>query len=213
MSMTSLSFRCNKCDFAASSMVNWGSFNYKHENKLLSVNRKLGWCEHCATICPIEVLATTSTVDQAIAKQKQLIETFECANESLLKQRSFIAKMLRLRPAQPFTILSLKNEIDYLNDIINEMRELLSFFSNRHSGPRCLLCGCERVVLLPSFEDPDETDDHEEEKFVYVLNHPTCGGAINVYHPSIRFSMKMRERFYDVEGIEMESDKLNDQQL
>lgn len=206
MSMTSLSFRCDKCDFIASSMVLWGHINYKNNGKSLNVNRKLGWCDDCRQICPIEELASPQTLEVAIAKHRELQATLNSLTEPLKLKRSFLARLLKLEPVLPNTFSSLKSEIAILSDDIQEMREQLSFFENRKSSPRCLSCGSHRISSLPNFEYPDEVDDYDEAKTVYVMPHPICGGAIKVHNPSIRFTMKMRERVFDIEGIEIKNE-------
>lgn len=206
MSMTALSFSCNKCDFTGSSWALWGDLNYKHENKLLGVNRDLGWCDDCAKLCPIEVLIKQDDLDQALIEHEKQLIRYQSAKEPFMQQRSRIAKILRLEPSFPNSILSMKFDIEEASYFINEMREHASFMVNRKSPPRCLSCSSHNIAPLPSFNHPEETDYYEEDKAVYVMDHPKCGGAIKAHQLSIRFSVKRRERFFDIEGIEMKNE-------
>lgn len=204
MSMTSLSFRCNQCEFAASSMVGWGSFLYKDGMHEMAIDRALGWCEDCSTIKPIEMLPTPERINCAEQAYQELELKFSVYYKRLANERSFVSKTLRLKPVLPAFLSDMQLELDYLQSSMNDMRKLAVFLTGRKSAARCLSCASHRVSVLPKFDYPEEAEDYEEDKAIYVLDHPHCGGEIKAYQPSIRFMLKMCDHFYDREGLLLE---------
>ena len=200
MSIQPVIYRCDKCDFSASSMVNWGNFHYLDGKKLLSLNRKLGWCDSCATLTPIEVLPSLDELAHSQQKCEKMLQEYQLAYESLMLKRTWFARLMGLKPKLPDDLMNIKMDINALDEDMSELKASLAYLSGRKSPPRCLKCGSQEVSSLSLFPAHKAVAAQ-----IQVFKHPNCGGAVRANVTEIRFAMRLPEYFYDKEGIKVAS--------
>ena len=103
-------------------------------------------------------------------------------------------------------INSLKKGSDYLKQkFCEEEIERLDVLRNRKSSARCLACGSHDFELIPNVE-PDREQRKSGLPIRTGLFHRNCGGRIYAEFRAPNFFMgdNLPERFFDIEGIEIE---------
>lgn len=200
MSMTSLSFKCTHCNFVASSLKDWGHFIYELNNQEVYVDRRFGWCDGCATITSVEVLPTQEEFEKLIELKKEYQLKLQTLERNEAKHQTKLRQLFRLKVIPTEEMRHLQYRLDELEYEISEQKQLIEVLANRKSAPKCLMCGSDSIKRLPSFNYPEEADLEGDSKAEYVMPHPNCSGDIYVSNPAIRFMMRTKKRFYDLDG-------------
>lgn len=189
MSMTFDMIQCSRCDFSASSSASWGRFFYKLEDdRIIPMNRRLGWCHSCKTARAIENL------DPAIVERSIDENTSKSS-----KQLNRVAKILS--KIWPFRILEFRGTangaemFNFNNEKVQDGLALVDLIAGRLSEAKCLECGSTQVEKLDvpsiSYTDPN----------VFLgFKHPECGGKLIAEESNIRINMIMSQKYFDREG-------------
>lgn len=149
MSMPFLQFSCRRCNFLGSSVVIWGQFSYASSGNLISLNRQLGWCDHCSYLAPVEILPCAERIqvmEQQIHEAKCTLE-LRIAHEQ--HNRSWFSKLLGSSQLLAQELQELRLQCGYREDALKEERLRYSALSGRRSKPRCLSCGSNSCFPLP----------------------------------------------------------------
>jgi hypothetical protein len=200
MSAPAVMFGCDRCEFRASAMANWGIFNYQVENDTIPVERQLGWCRSCDTVTPAEVLPTRDSLNAAQARRDSLQAQIQDARNALQSEQSWIARLFGVSPRLPPDIQDLQFVQFALSQTVADWQRALDALKGRTSRPRCLLCGAHCESYLPSMSGLSEQDDDDDTSVPIGFMHPKCGGQLTAWLPGIRWSVRLRRRTYDLEG-------------
>lgn len=177
MSIPVVRLACDRCGESFSHRVLYGLFDYElADGARISLERRLGWCGVCATVVAVESLDPTPTVEEYAAVSRKLQDI-----------GGIISALLPSR----------RRAITFYRERLNELELRLAMLKRRQCGPRCLECGSVKVALLPATPDLEEDGPHVPAGW----NHPGCGGEMQAYLPSMRFSYNYRLRIYDTEGV------------
>ncbi|MDZ7691802.1 MAG: hypothetical protein U5K69_11865 [Balneolaceae bacterium] len=101
----------------------------------------------------------------------------------------------------------LNSSSDYLQQkFYEEELQRLEALSQRKSSARCLECGSHDFEIIPNVE-PDKKQRKTGIPIRTGLFHRNCGGRIyaDLRAPNFFMGDRLPERFYDVEGIEIEN--------
>lgn len=184
MSVEPTVFTCDKCDFKASSTVVWGRFYYQVEDeRLIFLNRRLGWCLSCKTLSPVEDLSIEKVTHDEIRECEAELSDFE--------NRGFLRKHLAGSKK--------KERIAYVRQRLEENLRLVEIPRSRKLPPRCLICSGNQIVSHKFSTSID--GDPSGKPFPTGFVHPDCGGNIVASSAGIRLMMRIKSRAYTTEGI------------
>jgi hypothetical protein len=182
MSMPSINLDCEKCGYSGSTMVTWGSFNYRTEDQIIPVNRILGWCLDCDGLVPIE--------------------DFSNSNEILAEIKE-ILKPLKIKASKWLSINLFKYQCKNRAESIEKVEQLatqLNMIVERKGKERCLTCSS--INVLPF--DGDYRLEYEGLLYKGLKKtgfiHPSCGGEIIATPNPIRFNMRFEPKYYSPQG-------------
>lgn len=199
MSMPFLIFSCSDCEYSGNSTVAWGQFMYQCEAGQVPVHRILAWCVSCRDIAPVEVLPDGTEIDRLVSdieiKEQQIRQHMTDAE----RNRSLLAKLLRLSPRLAPEVQMLSFEIERLQDGLQMARDRRALLSGRTSEPRCLRCGTQHYLALPDFRLAD-TDERPGPPMEIGMRHPQCSGSLLVAHSPFSVSIALPLRLYDPNG-------------
>lgn len=196
MSMSFISFHCDRCDYASSSMVMWGRYSYLWNGQEVPLNRDLGWCSGCSAISVIEVFAAPQKIEEEKRRLTRL--NIELAEEraALDQRRSWSSKLVGLEPKPSRRVRSFEGQIHNLERTIEANARRAEIWAARSSPPRCLRCGSKDIALLPPRPDIPEG----QTGIGFGFFHPGCRGEIRASHSGIRIAAGLTHRLYDAEG-------------
>lgn len=184
MSVEPTVFTCDKCDFKASSKIVWGRFYYQAAaDRLIPLNRSLGWCSSCKTLTPVEDLSIRKVTYDEIREYEA--ELFDFESRGFLKKRLVGSKK--------------KERIAYVRRCLEENLKLVDILRSRQSPPRCLICSDTQVILHKFLTIAD--DDNSGKPRLTGFVHPDCGGNIIASNAGISLMVQMKSRAYTTEGI------------
>lgn len=151
----------------------------------LPVQKELGWCHQCQGTAAIEDL------DPAKLEQElQDSRNRRLASESELKDR---LRVLFRRP---------RSDIESLNKIERTLAQTIVLQTSRHNDPRCLTCGSQDVLALPSI-----TADLSGRPVNTGFVHPGCIGRLwHSFSPDMRLMMTPKRVAYDAQGRRLSDD-------
>ncbi len=126
MSMPADEIYCDRCDFQASTLKVWGSYEYLlPDGGRVPMSYRLGWCHSCGDLVVIEDL---SVADQLTADMKKATDRLVPLIEPGLRNT-----LKRLRPLTRREINDLKLELHATESVLQLLRD-------RTSPARCLTC-------------------------------------------------------------------------
>jgi hypothetical protein len=166
---------CDRCRQSFSHRVLYGLFDYElADGTRLPLERRLGWCSACDTVVAAENLDPAPALDERTTVGRKL---------------QGINGISALLPSRRRAVVFYRKQLDEL-----ELR--LAMLQRRQYGPRCLDCGNVEITMLPATPDLEADGPHVPAGW----KHPGCGGEMQAYLPSMRFSYNHRLRIYDAEG-------------
>ncbi|MBI4188948.1 MAG: hypothetical protein HY525_00230 [Betaproteobacteria bacterium] len=181
-------------------MAVWGRFSYDNSAEPVPLKRRLAWCTSCKDLVPLEVLPTETTVrelESEIAHKAKIVADFMTKAEH---QKTWFQKLLGSSVKMSAEIQDVDFQRSYREDELKDERARAKFLIDRRSGPKCLLCGSEDCLELPTKISPRGTDRAPGPPMPIGMKHPRCGGEFLVEHSGIRISKRLNHRVYDREG-------------
>jgi hypothetical protein len=186
MSVRSVILECTKCQASYSRGVLYGNFRYELPNgDRHSLDRSLGWCNHCATMVAIENLSCTSS-----ASEVEKITRLKA--EAELKLRSVFGRIVGKHRA---TVRSCDQKLE-------EIEKRVSFLRQRTAPPKCLECGSADIFQLPWPPWPEDPGQPVSAGW----RHPTCGGEMVARALGGRLYFSYPPRIYDANGLALSSE-------
>lgn len=186
MSVASVIIHCEKCDYRASSNIVNGLFSYIVDGKRVHTDRRIGWCNECEELRPLEYFKP----DKLLAAVRQ-----------------YLAEMDNLKPGGLLHLISSSRRYQIKNcrQKIEEATLALHIAAKRTGSEKCLSCGSDNI-------DPNEGDytlEYDVASSAYVdskrsgLYHPRCGGEFIVTPDPVRYNITFDDRCYDFNGIRL----------
>ena len=187
MSMPSKVIYCDKCDHSTGDIVLFGDhfyLNSKGDDVLFCP--KLGWCNSCTSLVPIENLTVSDVDFESLDKL-----TFE-AKEAEVELKASLFKRLFTRKWWLE---------DRLENLSKEVR-LLAIKQKRQGREKCLECGSgdiERMDLDAQLESEPWPASYKGFASTGHL-HPGCGGEFMVKGSEMRLMLAHVKRYFTEEG-------------
>lgn len=205
MSIAYETIGCTNCDYEVGSHILWGESVY--EMQILGtvrIKKRLGWCDDCATLVPLEDLrprkldsnkATDNNLNGIVAdiakKHTQLHQnligikliTSKTQRQEFLRQSNALGAVV----CELQACLCRSAEEERFNNVI----------TTRKSQAKCLNCSSSKIFFCDLL---NPTADSELIKLDYV--HPNCGGKFTVLPNRNRAAIKFTQiRINSSEGI------------
>lgn len=177
-------------------MVMWGRYSYSWDGQEVPLKRDLGWCSGCSAISVIELFPDPKGVEEEKRRLTRLNGELAEERTTLDRRRSWLSKLIGLKPKPSRKVRSLEGQIQNLQSTIEADTRRAEIWAARSSPPRCLRCGSMDITSLPPRPDIPEG----QTGIGFGFPHPGCGGEILASHSGIRIAAGLTHRLYDAEG-------------
>ena len=188
MSMPSKVIFCDKCDYDTGDTVLSGEYVYLNpKGDEARFWPKLGWCNSCASLVPVENLTISHTDFESLEKLNLEVKQAKAEVKASLFKRLFTRKWLWL-----------ENRLKDLSSEIN----LLVIKHRRQGSEKCLGCGSSDIEMM------DLSSRLEEEAWPGSYKglahtgyfHPGCGGEFMVKGSTMRWMLARVKKIFTEEG-------------
>jgi len=173
---------CQKCDEQWDSTKLWGEFKYVLDTgQEIYLDRTFGWCYHCNTFQPVEVLPKLQEIEEEIKELKNKADE--------LNSRGFFESLFDNRS---------KERVSFLEEQIADAEAHIEWRKNRSSEPKCLKCS------NADFEIVDyRLQESTERKLEFT--HPGCGGGLVTRKSEIRLNMRLNTYLFNGDGVALKA--------
>jgi hypothetical protein len=203
MSLPSITYKCNRCDYSQCGAVAWGTEEYVLQNGLrLRAPSQLGWCHDCKDLAPIESI---SIEDRLADIQRIENDLAECVPPPILpwwRLDRFIfregARIIEEYRAQ---------RQHSLTAALADAHDLLDLQQRRKTPARCMECGTTNVTA-PFITNESPWEDRSQPRPTGFI-HPDCGGEIVMVDDGLRIGLGQSVRRYTPDGDFIEKVKLD----
>lgn len=176
--------QCQICSCSVSGSILWGHFEYKTEDGAVHVDREIGWCENCRA-------------PKAVERIEKPLETFRRYEAELEKLETIRLKLkhqwVRFFGGQ------VRHGFEYQQRVTQEQLRRLKWRLQRVSKPRCLICAS--IKITPWDFEQRNVGAKSEGRF----EHGGCPGVFIVKTPDMLLSMRLKNYFFDAEGMPLSS--------
>lgn len=183
MSMPYSVIYCDSCDYRCASHVLWGIFRYRFDDGHESyMERLLGWCTDCESVCPVEDLPHSAVLDRQLAEVRE--------------QLGRLASNVVWGWAASVFSRKRKSEIHELREREADLTHVQQMLASRVAPPRCLRCASTSTAPLPL-----RVPGSKQYDYALGTPHPGCGGVLRVRDSGgTRLAIARRARIYSPEG-------------
>ena len=173
MSITFLNFKCTGCEYSETSLITVGRFVWVHEGRMFNFFPKIGVCEDCSKIVPIE-----SIPDHTLFQRAKALHPDVKGKISLLMEQDEVYKF------------AIQKEFDVLEAVLKANRKEV-----------CLNCnGTDHNFFdLQTIRAGYKT--YDTEKISLDQQHPKCGGSFTIESSGhTRISIMPKTHYFDIKG-------------
>lgn len=176
MSMPTAQIVCTGCDYEASELYRPVRICYQTASgKIVETVRTKGWCYGCAGYSDIEDMNQERFSSQLVEKEQ---ERLEVRNRQEQLNHGFLSGFRHRSKRE-----QLQFQLEYLDEEITKLGELIDIAKRRVSKARCLKCWSDRTVPL-TFSS--------EEQIAYDFQHDCGGNLQKIDDPmGIRFHFRL----------------------
>jgi len=185
MSIDSARIICTGCDYETREVYRPIRIRYQTTNgRIVDTGRTKGWCYNCASYSDIENMNLGKLHNELALKERERIEACHCLHDL---NRGFLSNFRHRSEKR-----QLQDQLEWLNEKIAKLGELLEIAKSRKSNAKCLKCWSDRTTPL-TFDS--------ESNIAYDFKHE-CGGNLQIIHDHSgpRFSFRVSTYILNEEG-------------
>lgn len=183
MSMPVMMYYCTHCDFEQGDVGTWGNREYILGNGVrIPVNSRVGWCDTCNGIAPIEDLSMHRRIQEYRKAQQSL--------QQEISRASSLERIIGLSKSE-------KSLRRIYEDSMDDAIDALEILVTRKSPPRCLSC---LGIQVHTPEVIESGNDGAADRLVF--RHPGCDGELllKLDESGMRIALRPRIDRYTPEG-------------
>jgi hypothetical protein len=186
MSIASINFDCNKCDYSSSNLSLYNNYKYVIGGSTVKyLSCKLGWCNNCKGIVAVEDFGDCNTDYEEIRDLADYLISGYNGN--------------RVITSDDFK----EDCLDKLHKIL-ELNEHIRFRNLRKDTEKCLSCGSEDILPFNAdykLEYNSWLRQYLGKKKTGFL-HPNCGGEIIASGSGHCYALSRNPKYYNWNGIQ-----------
>ena len=205
MSVPGTDITCEKCGCVGSTAAAFGIFKYSTPLGEISLPRTLGWCGSCRTTVPMEEISQPVRAESLASDLDWTRHCLGSETKSLRQGLPFLKRLLTSHCPRSPKLDELEQKERWLQEEVAQP-EVFHDYLHTPRQPRCLECGSEAVVKMPTMPSGlNAFHDADRIKLPIGMNHPGCGGALLASTSNVRLNIRFTARVYDLNGTKIAS--------
>jgi hypothetical protein len=203
MSLPSITFKCNRCDYSQSDAVAWGTKEYLLANGLrLRAPSRLGWCHDCKGLAPIESISIEDRLEELRKIENDLAES----PPPRTPRWWHLGRYIFYKGTLAWEKLQRDHHFSLVVGVA-DARDLLALQQQRITPPRCMDCGSANVTA-PFITNESPWEDRSQPKPT-GFHHPDCSGELLMIDEGVQIGLAPSVRRYTPEGDFIEKVELD----